>query len=155
MVRDPNMLSLDRGPHTGCAALAMAAESVLAQCESLILHVGDAAYTSTSRIIRGGTLGKHLRHTLDHFGAVLRAVGESGEVVSYDDRERDVPMETSRGAAFLAGLVTDSSFSAQLLEAGLADGATLETLGQGFLQWGTNSDAFAAEAWGEAVAWQP
>jgi uncharacterized damage-inducible protein DinB len=101
MVRDPNMGVWHDG-HAGCAALAMAAESVLAQCESLILHVGDGAYTSESRIIRGGTLGKHLRHTLDHFEAALRAIGEHGEVISYDDRRRDVPMETSRGAAIAA-----------------------------------------------------
>lgn len=99
MVRDPHLLNVGDG---GCAALAMAAESVLDQCESLTLHVGDAAYTSTSRIIGGGTFGKHLRHTLDHFEAALRVVGEPGGVICYDDRGRDGPMETSRGAAIAA-----------------------------------------------------
>jgi hypothetical protein len=37
----------------------------------------------------------------------------------------------------------------------LADGATLRRLSWAFLEWGMNPDAFAAEAWGEAVAWRP
>ena len=73
---------------------------------------------------------------------------------SYDCWTR-TPEETGRCAAFLARLAGDSAFSAQLLDAGLANGATLEGLSRGFLEWGANPDAFAAEAWGEAVAWQP
>jgi hypothetical protein len=73
---------------------------------------------------------------------------------SYDCWTR-TPDEARRCAAFLARLVGDSSFSAQLLAAGLADRATLQALSCGFVEWGTNPDAFAAEAWGEAVAWQP
>jgi SAM-dependent methyltransferase len=72
---------------------------------------------------------------------------------SYDCWTR-TPEDASRCAAFLARLVGDSAFSAQLLEAGLADGATLKQLSRGFFEWGMNPDAFAAEAWGEALAWQ-
>jgi SAM-dependent methyltransferase len=72
---------------------------------------------------------------------------------SYDCWTR-TPKETTRCAAFLARLVGDSDFSAQLLDAGLANGATLRGLSRGFLEWGANADAFAAEAWGEAVAWK-
>jgi ubiquinone/menaquinone biosynthesis C-methylase UbiE len=64
------------------------------------------------------------------------------------------PDETYQNAVFLARLVCGSSFSAQLLEAGLTDRATLDLLSQQFSEWGKNPDAFAAEAWGEAVAWQ-
>ena len=73
---------------------------------------------------------------------------------SYDCWTRTLE-ETGRCAAFLARLVGASSFSAQLVEAGLADEATLQQLSRGFVEWGANPDAFAAEAWGEAVAWQP
>jgi ubiquinone/menaquinone biosynthesis C-methylase UbiE len=72
---------------------------------------------------------------------------------SYDCWTR-TPEETGRCARFLARLVGDSSFSAQLLAAGLADPATLQALSRGFVDWGTNPNAFAAEAWGEAVAWK-
>jgi ubiquinone/menaquinone biosynthesis C-methylase UbiE len=73
---------------------------------------------------------------------------------SYDCWTR-TPEATSRCAAFLARLVGDSSFSAQLVEAGLADRATLQELSRAFVDWGTNPAAFAAEAWGEVVAWRP
>jgi ubiquinone/menaquinone biosynthesis C-methylase UbiE len=72
---------------------------------------------------------------------------------SYDCWTR-TPEETGRCAAFLARLVGDSPFSAQLMAAGLADRATLQELSRRFVEWGKNPDAFAAEAWGEAVAWQ-
>jgi hypothetical protein len=88
--------------NAGCTALAMAAERVLAQCENLVLQVGDAAYASESSTIRGGSLGKHLRHTLDHFAAALGAGGDGDHPICYDDRQRNVPMETSRSAAVAA-----------------------------------------------------
>jgi ubiquinone/menaquinone biosynthesis C-methylase UbiE len=72
---------------------------------------------------------------------------------SYDCWTR-TPEETRKCATFLAGLVGDSSFSAKMLAAGIADRATLQAMSRGFLEWGANPDAFAAEAWGEAVAWQ-
>ena len=62
------------------------------------------------------------------------------------------PEETRRNAGFLAELVGSSGFAAQLIEAGLADSATLAELSEAFVQWGGHPHAFAAEAWGEAVA---
>jgi uncharacterized damage-inducible protein DinB len=85
----------------GCAALAAAAGSVLDECELLVLAVSDAAYTGESRALRGGTVGKHLRHTLDHFAAALSVVSQPG-VIDYDRRQRNVPMETDRAAALAA-----------------------------------------------------
>jgi ubiquinone/menaquinone biosynthesis C-methylase UbiE len=70
---------------------------------------------------------------------------------SYDCWTR-TPAEARQNAQFLARLVSDSAFAAQLLEAGLADRTGLEALRQGFLDWGANPDAFAAEAWGEVIA---
>lgn len=40
----------------------------------------------------GGTIGKHLRHTLDHFSALLDAGG--GEAIDYDHRVRGGSVET-------------------------------------------------------------
>jgi len=44
----------------------------------------------------GGTIGKHLRHTLDHFAAITPAL--ESQTICYDNRTRDVPMETEPGA---------------------------------------------------------
>jgi len=62
------------------------------------------------------------------------------------------PEETTRSAEFLEALVGRSGFASQLLEAGLADRATLTRIRDGFIEWGRRPHAFAAEAWGEAVA---
>lgn len=85
----------------------------------------------------------------------LRAAGFDRIVASasYDCWTR-TPEETDRNATFLANLVGASAFATQLLETGIADRATLERMRQGFLAWGTQWHVFAAEAWGEAVAWQ-
>lgn len=89
-------------PANTCAPLAAAADGVLAQCEAMVLAVPDAAYAVESIVMRGGTFGKHLRHTLDHFAAAAA----SEAVIDYDRRIRDVPMESDRHAALsaIAGL---------------------------------------------------
>ena len=62
------------------------------------------------------------------------------------------PQETRRNADFLAQLVASSGFAAQLIEARLVDKATLAQMSAAFITWGVHPHAFAAEAWGEAVA---
>jgi len=81
-------------------ALAVAAAGVFAQCERLLAEVSDHAYHSASATIRGGTMGKHLRHVLDHYSALFNGL-EQGPVV-YDRRERHVAMESDRAAAHSA-----------------------------------------------------
>lgn len=81
-------------------AIAAAADAMLAQCASLIHGVSDAAYCAPSRVLPGGTLGKHVRHSLDHFRAALSGAA-MGDVIDYDHRERDVPAETNRQAALM------------------------------------------------------
>ncbi|MBI1914208.1 MAG: methyltransferase domain-containing protein [Planctomycetes bacterium] len=88
----------------------------------------------------------------------LRWLRESGftriEAAASFDCWTRTPAEAHQNARFLAQLVSDSAFAAQLVAAGLADRTVLERMRQGFLEWGANPDAFAAEAWGEAVAWK-
>ena len=59
---------------------------------------------------------------------------------------------TRRNAHFLSELCSESEFSDQLVEYGLADRCVLEQLKSAFLMWGEMPEAFAAEAWGEIVA---
>jgi ubiquinone/menaquinone biosynthesis C-methylase UbiE len=85
----------------------------------------------------------------------LRWLREAGFTVidvsaSFDCWTR-TPAETLQNGRFLASLVGESSFAAQLLGAGLTDRATLAQMRTGFLEWSRNPDAFAAEAWAEAV----
>lgn len=89
-----------------CAAspsppVAAAAIALLDQCDSFVRLVAGPAYTGQSRVLKGGTIGKHLRHSLDHFRAALDGA-DSGQTVDYDRRERNVPMESDPGAALAA-----------------------------------------------------
>jgi uncharacterized damage-inducible protein DinB len=84
-----------------CASLAGSADAILSQCESFVRSLDDSAYTGKSTSLSGGTVGKHLRHTLDHFAAALAALDHAG-VIDYDHRDRDVPMESDRQHALRA-----------------------------------------------------
>lgn len=75
-----------------------AADSLLRQCAGLVSSVTDEAYRAPSRVLIGGTIGKHVRHSLDHFRALFDAA-LNGSEVDYDHRRRDVPAEVDRTAA--------------------------------------------------------
>lgn len=89
-----------------CPAAA-AAVCLLEQCASFIDALDDDSYRRTSAAMMGGTIGKHVRHCLDHFAAVVNAASGGG-AIDYDHRQRDVPMETDRAEARRAidGIVT-------------------------------------------------
>lgn len=88
----------------GCgeaARVALAATALLEQCERFIGGLpggGRSPYAAPSQRMPGGTIGKHIRHSLDHFRAALEGA-ETGVAIDYDRRERDVPMETKPDAA--------------------------------------------------------
>ena len=85
----------------------------------------------------------------------LREAGFSQAVVSASyDCWTSTPDETRQNARFLAELVGRSAFASQLIDAGLADSTTLTRMSDSFMAWGRHPHAFAAEAWGEAVAWK-
>jgi hypothetical protein len=83
----------------GCAGGGVlgAAVELLGQCEAIIGAVGDGPFVAGSAVLAGGTIGKHLRHTLDHYAAIVGR--RRGEPIDYDHRERGVPVESSRVAA--------------------------------------------------------
>jgi SAM-dependent methyltransferase len=57
-------------------------------------------------------------------------------------------------AAFLASYCTSVEFGEQVTELNLASQADLTAIAEELRRWGENPDAFAAETWGEAVAWR-
>jgi len=77
--------------------VAQAADAILSQVVDYIELVSDEQYTKPSVIFEGGTSGKHIRHTLDHFRSSIST--PACELVDYDHRERGVDVETSRAAA--------------------------------------------------------
>lgn len=88
--------------HDPLCASASSALALLEQAAAFIETIDDECYSRPSRIMSGGTIGKHFRHVVDHFAASLAPiVGDAtrGCVIDYDRRARNVPMETSRHAA--------------------------------------------------------
>ena len=81
-----------------CAA-AVQADGLLAGCARLIEATADGVYVGSSRVLPSGTIGKHVRHVLDHFAAALGVLEGATSVIDYDQRARETPMERSRAAA--------------------------------------------------------
>ena len=118
------------------APIAAAADAILCQCAGFIESVDNDAFVADSQRIVGGTIGKHVRHCLDHFRALLTA---DGEPVDYDHRDREVPVETDRVAAavevaalraMIGGLSEerlDSAISIRVMLSGDGTEATLES----------------------------
>ncbi len=106
-------------PSMNCHLVVAAATALLEQCRQITAILPVTVYASDSRTLAGGTIGKHLRHVLDHFQAIV-AAADSGEVVDYDRRERNVPMESRPEVAveqlglMLARLATFRSAEADL-----------------------------------------
>ncbi len=98
------------GSSTATNVVADAAVRLLDECAMFIEGVGDEAYTRESRVISGGTIGKHVRHVLDHYAAIFVGM-DMGEEIGYDRRERNVPMEADRGAARAAIMEIKSRLS--------------------------------------------
>ncbi len=102
--RSPGPVRVE-SPHGPAAGpIAAAGLAMLDQCAAFVASVGDGAYAADSATHRGGTIGKHVRHVLDHFRAALDGGGNGrgGGVIDYDHRSRNVPMETDRGEALEA-----------------------------------------------------
>lgn len=82
------------GTENDPACVAGAACAVLDQCARFIGCLPEGCYARESRVLKGGTIGKHVRHTVDHFAAAVGGL-DAGEPIDYDHRSREVPMETS------------------------------------------------------------
>ena len=92
------------GEGAGSGSLAVAAtKNVLEQCAELLGTMSDGVYAAPSQVLPAGTIGKHMRHILDHFAAVLLSPGLdsvlTGAPIDYDQRNRNTPDETMRSAA--------------------------------------------------------
>lgn len=69
-----------------------AATTILAQGEALLRELPAESYTRRVPLAFNASIGGHYRHCLDHFTSLLRGPKEG--VVDYDDRERDLRIET-------------------------------------------------------------
>ncbi|MCR9075852.1 MAG: DinB family protein [bacterium] len=78
-------------------AVCLAADAILEQCAKYIDCVDDDQYVRVSEVVPGGTVGKHIRHILDHFRCAITT--DCTEPIDYDHRKRGGSVEEDRDAA--------------------------------------------------------
>lgn len=85
------------GPAPPADHLVVALSATLIQLADLVEGLTDEQYARRPGGALGGGVGGHVRHNLDHVGALL--AGLAAGRLDYDRRERGTPVETDRGAA--------------------------------------------------------
>ncbi len=86
-------MSCDRSIKRVCGA----ASAILEQCSEYIDRVSDEQFVAPSQVVPGGTIGKHVRHTLDHFRCAITTC--CSESIDYDHRCRGGDIESNRESA--------------------------------------------------------
>lgn len=77
--------------------VCLAADAILDQAEQYIDRVDSDQYVHASVVVPGGTIGKHIRHMLDHFRCAITT--DCQEPIDYDHRRRGGSVEEDRDAA--------------------------------------------------------
>lgn len=70
---------------------------ILQQGKTLLQNLDDAAYQHCSENVFNSSVGSHVRHNLDHYSNFLKGI-KTGKI-NYDNRQRDLLIETKRIAA--------------------------------------------------------
>ncbi|KAJ2719681.1 hypothetical protein GGI07_005064 [Coemansia sp. Benny D115] len=73
------------------------ATDTLRQLSANISNLTDQIYTRESQALPGSTIGKHVRHLLDHFNILITALSNNTPLatVNYSSRVRDTVVESS------------------------------------------------------------
>ena len=85
----------------------------ITQLLRLIHSLSDEQYANTTDLTVQYNIGPHVRHCLDHIKAL--ATGLSKGIVDYEDRDRESPCGTHRGAALLSLKELENHFSSKVL----------------------------------------
>ena len=95
----------------------------LTSVEELCRSTGDEIFNARADAFGQGSIGQHVRHTLDHFRSFVQGL-RNGYAIDYDARPRDESLETSpvlaaecaaRLAAELAPLIDASNSDDRVL----------------------------------------
>jgi hypothetical protein len=67
----------------------------LGEIRNLLLSLEDIHFTFRFNCLSGATIGQHVRHILEFYQCLF----ETGNVICYDDRKRDLHLETNQAFA--------------------------------------------------------
>jgi uncharacterized damage-inducible protein DinB len=71
----------------------------ISQLVQLLDQIPGALYRQCFGARKQHVIGKHVRHIIDHYSALLAATSGAGELLDYENRRRDLSLETDRRAA--------------------------------------------------------
>lgn len=91
------MTSAGHNTTRGLRPVCMAADAILEQAGAYIDGVSDDQFVFPSQAVPGGTIGKHIRHMLDHFRCAITTC--CSEPIDYDHRARGGVVESDREEA--------------------------------------------------------
>lgn len=80
-----------------CMLIKTNAGYIFEQLQCLLQYLTDEQYVSSPDIFSGASVGKHYRHIIEFFQCV--AVSGATDTICYDNRARDVRIESSRQVA--------------------------------------------------------
>jgi len=72
---------------------------VIGQLVRLLDQMPGALYRQCFGARNQHVIGKHVRHIIDHYSALLAVASGAGGLLDYEDRNRDLTLETDRRAA--------------------------------------------------------
>ena len=116
-------------------SLILANLHYLRQAQGLLERLDDERYAKPVANFYDSSVGGHVRHCVEHYLSFL-AGAESGRV-DYDDRERDVLLETQTALA-VAKVAEVAACLERLLEGGVPEGILVKM-----------------DCGGEEIEWQP
>lgn len=70
------------------------AGSLFAELTGVLHQLSDTQYTHPSTRLSGGTIGQHVRHSIELFQCLLK--GYYSGTVNYEERKRDLRLQTDR-----------------------------------------------------------
>jgi len=70
----------------------------IGQLIELLEHLPGSLYRQSFGQRKQHVIGKHVRHIIDHYSALLSATASPGALLDYENRNRDLSLETDRRA---------------------------------------------------------
>ncbi|WP_280547921.1 DinB family protein [Halomonas sp. 11-S5] len=100
------MTSRHSRPSPDTARLVEENRLTLAQLKDMVGSLSPDIYQQAFGEHGRHTLGKHVRHIIDHYDALLEGLDRGGEVIDYEQRRRDEALEQwpQQAASHLVGI---------------------------------------------------